>query len=316
MVLGLTCTNNRLKTDYLCKADVTTNWKLRIPNHCRGCSSKFSLRTNSLTHKSSTTCFEWLQILEMFAERPSQPKHIRELGNSSAIASNINRRIKTAIQLWNQRHGQKRRTLSPSEILSVHYLWGQGEETEYRPPDAAPTTSNEPDQTATPPPPEPPADPDPNPATDPTETVDVPDHDPATNDAVTPDPDPDPQPDAEPDFPDDPENAPDDDNHPDPAVPTIQQVLDLLTQLDHRIASLESPAVPARQANHSCPVCRFDETNPADRPGFTACPICGCVFPNAFPTAFPVQTIEIQKPPAASPHYDPVPLINITIQRG
>ena len=108
--------------------DTSTNWNLRIPNYCRECTSKFSFRTNSLTHKSSTTPSQWLQILEMFANQPPQPKYLRELGNSSAVASNISRRIKTAINLWNQRHGQKRRTLSPSEILSVNYLWDHGQE--------------------------------------------------------------------------------------------------------------------------------------------------------------------------------------------
>ena len=278
--------------------DTSTNWNLRIPNYCRECTSKFSFRTNSLTHKSSTTPSQWLQILEMFANQPPQPKYLRELGNSSAVASNISRRIKTAINLWNQRHGQKRRTLSPSEILSVNYLWDHGQEPEYRPPEANPT-SQEPEEPAAPPAPE-------QPAPAPTEPVNVAEDDPAAV-ATDPDPHPDPETNSAPAA----DKDPDVENDPDPE-PTIQQVLDLLTQLDQRIASLERPAIQARQTTHSCPVCGFDKTNRTDRHNFNACPICGCVFPNTFT----VQTIEIQKPAPASPQTNPVPLININIHQG
>ena len=234
----------------------------------------------------------------MFANQPPQPKYLRELGNSSAVASNISRRIKTAINLWNQRHGQKRRTLSPSEILSVNYLWDHGQEPEYRPPEANPT-SQEPEEPAAPPAPE-------QPAPAPTEPVNVEEDDPAAV-ATDPDPHPDPETNSAPAA----DKDPDVENDPDPE-PTIQQVLDLLTQLDQRIASLERPAIQARQTTHSCPVCGFDKTNRTDRHNFNACPICGCVFPNTFT----VQTIEIQKPAPASPQTNPVPLININIHQG
>ena len=119
---GVKCT--KCTSDDITDAPPSASSELR----CRKCGQVFSARSNTLAHRMSISNVELEAVLDACSNRPPKKKLLHGNDFTPTVRTKMLKRLAEAIVLWNQRHGQKRKALTPLEYMSVNMFWAIGEE--------------------------------------------------------------------------------------------------------------------------------------------------------------------------------------------
>ena len=119
---GVKCT--KCKSNDITDAPPSASSELR----CRKCGQVFSARSNTLAHRMSISNVELEAILDACSNRPPKKKLLKGNDFTTTVRTKMLKRLDEAIVLWNQRHGQQRKSLTPLEYMSVNMFWAIGEE--------------------------------------------------------------------------------------------------------------------------------------------------------------------------------------------